>query len=124
MRKYRLAGSIFALIAVILGAFASHALKAYFEVEVLQSFQTGIRYLMYHGLAMLIFSQTTAAKNPWIFRLFFWGVILFSFSIFLLCFAKLGPYNLSWMGPLTPIGGGLLISGWVLLIWKFYKTKE
>ena len=124
MRKYRLAGSMFALIAVILGAFASHALKAYFEVEVLQSFQTGIRYLMYHGLAMLIFSQTTAAKNPWIFRLFFWGVILFSFSIFLPCFAKLGPYNLSWMGPLTPIGGGLLISGWVLLIWEFYNTKE
>ena len=124
MRKYMLGGGIFALIAVILGAFASHALKAYFEVEVLQSFQTGIRYMMYHGLAMLIFSKMSVARDPWIFRLFFWGIILFSFSIFLLCFAKLGPYNISFIGPLTPIGGGLLISGWVLLIWKIYKTKE
>ena len=123
MRKYLLAGGSFALLAVVLGAFASHALKAYLELEVLQSFQVGIRYMIYHGLAFLIFSRIPEAQNSWIFRLFFWGVILFSFSIFILCLGKIIPYSFSWLGPVTPVGGSLLISGWVLLLWKIYKNK-
>ena len=67
MRKYILLGGGFAMIAVIMGAFASHVLKAHFTNEVLQSFQTSIRYMMYHGLALLIFSQIPLARNPWIF---------------------------------------------------------
>ena len=106
MRKYILAGGSFALLAVVLGAFASHALKAHFSTVVLASFQTGIRYMMYHGLALLILSQLPLARNPLIFRLFFWGVILFSF-----------------MGPITPIGGSLLIAGWAVLLWKSFKEK-
>ena len=57
MRKYVLTGGSFALLALVLGAFATHALKAHFSAEVLQSFQTGIRYMMYHGLALIIFSK-------------------------------------------------------------------
>jgi uncharacterized membrane protein YgdD (TMEM256/DUF423 family) len=113
MRKFSIAGVSFALFAVILGAFASHALKDHFEVGVLQSFEAGIRYMMYHGLALLILSQMSVAQNPWIFRLFFWGVIFFSFSIF----------DLSWVGPITPIGGSLLIIGWAMLLWKIIKNK-
>lgn len=123
MRKYVFAGASFALLAVVLGAFASHALKAHFSTEVLQSFQTGIRYMMYHGLALMIFSQIPWVRNPLIFRLFFWGVIFFSFSIFMLCFGKLTPYDFSWLGPVTPIGGSLLILGWALLLWKTFKHK-
>ena len=123
MRIFILVGGSFAMLAVIIGAFASHALKAYFTDEVLQSFQTGIRYMMYHGLALLTFSQIPFARNPWIFRFFFWGVVLFCGSIFLLCLAKLSPYNFSWMGPITPIGGSLLIIGWALLMWKAYQNK-
>lgn len=116
-------GGSFALMAVIMGAFASHGLKAHFSAEVLQSFETGIRYMMYHGLALMIFSQIPYARNPLIFKLFFWGVILFSFSIFILCFGNLIPYDLSWLGPVTPIGGSLLILGWVILISKTFKEK-
>lgn len=123
MRKYILSGGAFALLAVVLGAFASHALKAYFSPEVLESFQTGIRYMMYHGLALLIFSQIPLARNPVIFRLFFWGVVLFSFSIFALCLGKLTSFDLMWMGPVTPIGGSLLILGWTVLLWKAFKDK-
>lgn len=123
MRKFSIAGVSFALLAVILGAFASHALKNHFEVAVLQSFETGIRYMMYHGLALLILSQMSVAQNPWIFRLFFWGVIFFSFSIFALCLGKLTTYDLSWVGPITPIGGSLLIIGWAMLLWKIIKNK-
>ena len=123
MRKYVLTGGSFALLAVVLGAFASHALKAHFSTEVLQSFQTGIRYMMYHGLALMIFSQISWARNPLIFSLFFWGIVLFSFSIFILCFGKLTPFDFSWLGPVTPIGGSLLILGWALLLWKTFQNK-
>lgn len=123
MRKYILSGGAFALLALVLGAFASHTLKAYFSPEVLESFQTGIRYMMYHGLALLIFSQISLARNPVIFRLFFWGVVLFSFSIFVLCLGKLTSFDLTWMGPVTPIGGSLLILGWTVLLWKAFKDK-
>ena len=123
MRKYILLGGSFALLSVVMGAFASHALKAFFTEEVLQSFHTGIRYMMYHGLPLLIFSQIPLARSPWIFRLFFWGVVLFCGSIFLICLGKLSPYDFSWMGSITPIGGGLLIIGWVLLLLKVYQNK-
>ena len=123
MRKYIIVGGSFALMSVVLGAFASHSLKAHFSTEVLQSFETGIRYMMYHGLALMIFSQIPYARSPIIFKLFFWGVILFSFSIFILCFGYLIPYDFSWLGPVTPIGGGLLILGWVILISKTFKEK-
>ncbi len=124
MRKYVLTGGNFALLALVLGAFATHALKAHFSAEVLQSFQTGIRYMMYHGLALIVFSKISWAKNPIIYRLFFWGVILFSGSILILCLGKLTPFDFSWLGPVTPIGGGLLIMGWALLIWKTYQNKN
>ena len=124
MRKYIIVGGSFALMSVVLGAFASHGLKAHFSTEVLQSFETGIRYMMYHGLAFMIFSQIPYARNPLIFKLFFWGVILFSFSIFILCFGNLTPYDFSWLGPVTPVGGSLLILGWFILISKTFKEKS
>ena len=124
MRKYVLTGGNFALLALVLGAFATHALKAHFSAEVLQSFQTGIRYMMYHGLALIVFSKISWAKNPIIYRLFFWGIILFSGSILILCLGKLTPFDFSWLGPVTPIGGGLLIMGWASLIWKTYQNKN
>ena len=123
MRKFILLGGSFALLSVAMGAFASHALKAFLMEEVLQSFYTGIRYMMYHGLALLILSQIPMARSPWIFRLFFWGVVLFCGSIFLICLGKLSPYDFSWMGTMTPIGGSFLIIGWVLLLWKVYQNK-
>ena len=124
MRKYVLAGGTFALLAVVLGAFATHALKAHFSTEVLQSFQTAIRYMMYHGLAIIIFSKISWARNPIIYRLFFWGIILFSGSILIHCLGKMTPFDFSWLGPVTPIGGSLLIMGWTILIWKTYQNKN
>ena len=56
MRKFQLAGASFALLSIALGAFASHFLKSYFDVLELDTFETGIRYMMYHGLALLILS--------------------------------------------------------------------
>mgnify|MGYP003317055994 CR=1 FL=1 len=82
MRKFKLAGACFALLSVVLGAFASHFLKSYLDIQKFDAFETGIRYMMYHGLSMLIIGGFEIQKNILIFHLFFWGTILFSFSIF------------------------------------------
>lgn len=124
MRKYQLAGALFALISVVLGAFASHLLKAYLGTEQLHSFETGTRYMMYHGLSLLLLSSFDISQNVWIFRLFFWGTILFSLSIYLLSLQEIIAINFSWLGPITPIGGTLIIMGWCLLIWCILNKRK
>ena len=124
MRKFKLAGACFALLSVVLGAFASHFLKSYLDIQKFDAFETGIRYMMYHGLSMLIIGGFEIPKNILIFRLFFWGTILFSFSIFLLCLQKFFSTDLSFLAPVTPLGGTLLISAWTILIIRILKIKS
>ncbi len=121
MKKIRIAGAVFALLSVVLGAFASHLLKILLTETSLHSFETGARYMMYHGLALLLVSEIQIEDKKWIFRFFFWGTILFSFSIFFLSLQSIIKIDLSWMGPITPVGGTLLILGWFFLIIKSIK---
>jgi uncharacterized membrane protein YgdD (TMEM256/DUF423 family) len=121
MRRFQLAGASFALLSIALGAFASHFLKSYFDILELDTFETGIRYMMYHGLSMLILAKLEISKNIWIFRLFFWGTVLFSFSLFLLSLQKLFSIDLAFFGLVTPLGGTLLILAWTILIWRILK---
>lgn len=123
MRKFKLAGAFFALLSVVLGAFASHFLKSYLDIHEFDAFETGIRYMMYHGLSMLIIGGIQIKKNILIFSLFFWGTILFSFSIFLLSLQTFFSTDLSFLGPVTPLGGTLLISAWIILILRILKIK-
>lgn len=112
-------GSFFALTAVIIGAFDAHALKELLSPEQLQSFDTGVRYQMYHALALIILAMKghTFHLNfeKWITTLFGIGIVLFSFSIYLLNLQELLGMHISWLGPITPIGGLCLIGGWSLL---------
>tara|TARA_B110000027_G_scaffold13137_1_gene12402 strand:- start:285 stop:653 length:369 start_codon:yes stop_codon:yes gene_type:complete len=121
MKKIRIAGAVFALLSVILGAFASHILKILLTETSLHSFETAARYMMYHGLALLLVSEMQIEDKKWIFRFFFWGTILFSFSIFFLSLQSIIKIDLSWMGPITPVGGTLLILGWFFLLIKSIK---
>jgi len=121
MRKLEFLGACFALLSIILGAFTTHFLKDYLDGSELNSFETGIRYMMYNGLSMLIISRLEISKNFWIFRLFFWGTILFSFSIFPLSLQKIFSINLSFLGPITPVGGALIILGWTIIIYRILK---
>ena len=121
MKKIRIAGAVFALLSVILGAFASHLLKILLTETSLHSFETAARYMMYHGLALLLVSEMQIEDKKWIFRFFFWGTILFSFSIFFLSLQSIIKIDLSWMGPITPVGGTLLILGWFFLLVKSIK---
>ena len=124
MGKFRLAGAFFALLSVVLGAFASHFLKSHLDSQDLDAFETGIRYMMYHGLSLLILAGFEISKNTLIFHLFFWGTVLFSFSIFLLCLQNFFSIDLSFLGPITPMGGTLLIPAWIILILRIIKNKK
>ena len=122
MDKFNVIGGIFALLAVIFGAFAAHSLKYQISEESIKSFETGVRYMMYHGLAIIILSTLNIEGKNLILKFFLFGTILFSGSIFLLSTQLLTNLKLSFLGPVTPIGGGLLIIGWIVFI--FYSIKS
>lgn len=115
-------GGIMAMTAVLLGAFGAHALKKKFTEDQQQSFETGVRYQFYHALALLSigFAQQAGIIATGVYIWFFLaGTILFSFSIYGLCLtAAFGTRKWKFLGPITPLGGSLLVVGWLLLIIK------
>lgn len=115
-------GSFFGLSAVVLGAFGAHALKEVLTPDQLQSFETGVRYQMYHALLLVMISlkghHFHLHYERLITTLIGTGVVLFSFSIYLLNLQELLQLNLKWLGPITPIGGTLLIAAWALLFYN------
>ena len=127
--NYIIQGSILALLAVVLGAFAAHALEEVLSPSSLDSFKTGVRYQFYHAFA-LILCGVIAEKitNAWIRRsasLFLIGTILFSGSIYALTLRSvLGMDFLRMLGPVTPIGGSLLIIGWSFFLLAALNQKR
>ncbi|WP_035695411.1 DUF423 domain-containing protein [Christiangramia portivictoriae] len=124
-RKFLVAGAVFGLLAVILGAFAAHGLKEILSEASLNSFETGVRFQMYHALLMLILGIIlTENDHKWLFYIFLTGTILFSGSIYLLTTSAATGADFSAIALVTSIGGALLIIGWFLLVLKFIKLKN
>ena len=124
-----IAASIFGSSAVIIGAFAAHALKKILPAEALQSIETAVRYQMYHAIVLLAlcsFKTWISDKSiKRIFSLLVSGILCFSGSIYLLLFLKTTHIiGLSGLGIVTPIGGILLILAWILLFIEAYNFKE
>lgn len=114
-KKILLTAVIFGLFAIVLGAFAAHGLKKIIQAEQLISFETGVKYLMYHALFLLFLGTTqylAPEQKTVIFYLTLFGTILFSGSIFLLATSSATGINFRFLGPVTPIGGLLLIGAW------------
>lgn len=117
-------GTLYGATSVILGAFGAHAFKKILPAEKLMSFETGVKYQMYHALLLVAIGlflefQTTLEKSAaWCIIL---GTFIFSVSIYLLSFADHWGMNLKWLGPITPLGGLLMIVGWFLLMFYFLK---
>lgn len=116
-----IAGAFFAGLGVILGAFGAHALKEVLTAGELQTFETGVRYQLYHSFALLYtglasgYIKAKAAK--WVTALFIIGIVMFSGSLYLLTMLKMnGQVGLGGLGLLTPIGGLFFIMAWVALI--------
>ena len=125
-KKIILTALIFGVFAIILGAFGAHALKKVLTVEQLTSFEVGIKYLMYHAL-FLLFLGTTQMVLPNQKRVIYYltlsGTILFSGSILLLTTNLISGLDFKFLGPITPVGGLLLISAWIYLFVIILKNK-
>lgn len=113
--------------AIILGAFGAHGLKNLVDAEKIESFKTGVLYhlIMCLGLLIVRFSSDFSEKTVPSFRLIFIGLILFSGSIYILVFNSLFQWPINaFIGPITPIGGLLMITGWLRLGWYHLKKGE
>ncbi|GAB3937608.1 DUF423 domain-containing protein [Mucilaginibacter myungsuensis] len=119
--------AFFGMLAVVLGAFGAHALKAVFTPAHLDTWHTAVQYHFYHVFALLFLSTFARFKTGLIaasFYLFTAGIIFFSGSLYLLSCRDV--LNISWLhilGPITPVGGFLFIAGWVTLALAAYRNK-
>lgn len=113
--------SILGGLAVIFGAFGAHALKQLLSEEQLKSFETGVKYQMYHAIILLVigfnFDLETTSEKYMVYS-FIIGVVLFSFSIYGLVISSAKNKKLRFLGPITPLGGLFLIVGWCLLCYN------
>lgn len=126
MNKFFIISGITGAVGVLLGALGAHALKSKISAEQLVSFETGVKYQMYHAIVLLVlailidkygFKYLTWAANSITI-----GVVLFSVSIYFLSTKSiLGVENLKFLGPITPLGGLFLIAGWLFIAWAFIK---
>lgn len=126
-KKLLILGGILGLLSVVLGAFGAHGLKKLISSEAIQTFETGLRYQMYHALLLLIVANQTVIQYKTkriLYYLILFGVILFSGSIYLLATNTLTAFNFKIIGFITPIGGTLLIAGWAVLVLNFIKLKQ
>ena len=125
--KYFKIGVIFAFLSVILGASGAHLLKDLLSVTELSSFKTGVRYQMFHALGIIILSLNQdkfTDKLNRVLQIMSLGVILFSFSIYLLSLQNILNISLSFLGVITPLGGLFLITSWMLLFFIVKKNDS
>lgn len=123
-KKILITGAIFGVLAIVLGAFGAHGLKELISTESQQSFETGVRYQMYHAILLLFLGSTTSVNKKFkkvIFYLVIFGVIFFSGSIYSLTTNILTSFDFKIIGFITPIGGLFFILAWVFLIVNFIK---
>ena len=117
-------GAIFGFLSVAFGAFGAHALKPFLlQRDRLDTFELAVEYQFFHALAMLLtgvfmhYFDSFKLKYAGIF--FLLGILFFSGSLYGLCFTGLGI-----LGPLTPIGGVLLLIGWSFLAVGLIQSKK
>ncbi|QBA63117.1 DUF423 domain-containing protein [Muriicola soli] len=115
-------GALLGLLAVLFGAFGAHVLKKSLSEELLRSFETGVKYQMYHALLLVVLGFNlgfTSALETYMAYCFIFGTLLFSFSIYGLCLSSAKGRKWKFLGPVTPVGGLLLLAGWALLFYSF-----
>ncbi len=113
-------------IAIMLGAFGAHGLKNIVEPEKVVSFDKGVRYQFYTAFGMLMLGLNAdkflfSLKS--VFVMMLTGMLLFSISIYFLSLQDYLGVKLSFLGPITPLGGVLMITAWITLAVKLMKSK-
>jgi len=121
-RRIFAAGSVLAGLGVVFGAFGAHALKASLSPKMLSTFETGVRYQMYHALGLLALAWAISRWPERSLSVAAWmllaGTAVFSGSLYLLVLT-----GARWFGAITPFGGALLIAGWVFVAWRLVRSK-
>lgn len=117
-------GACLGFLSVALGAFGAHALKAHMGVDLLTIFETGVRYQMYHALALVMVGllglHWPAQKRLlWVSWGFALGVLLFSGSLYLLALTGVRTW-----GAVTPLGGLCFLCAWAVLAWTVIKSPN
>jgi len=125
-KRIILTAAFLGALAVILGAFGAHTLKALISISSLEIWQKGVEYQFYHVFALLYLSTFARYKNKLIvfsFVFFTLGILLFSGSLYILALKDVYNFSASFIGPITPIGGLCFIIGWVCLFLAALKDK-
>ncbi|MDF0707239.1 DUF423 domain-containing protein [Flagellimonas okinawensis] len=126
-RTILLIGTVIGMLAIVLGAFGAHGLEKLVDMEAVDTFETGVRYQMYHAFFLLFLGMwggMEAKTKRTVFILVLTGVVLFSFSIYLLALNSLTSFDFKIIGFLTPIGGVFMILGWIFLGYHILTQKE
>lgn len=124
-KKLRITGAVFGLTAVIIGAFGAHGLEKVLDTSAITTFETGVKYQMYHALLLLIipvFALSERTKKT-LFILLLLGILFFSGSIYGLATNELTSFDFTKIALITPVGGTLLIISWGMLVFQFIKEK-
>jgi uncharacterized membrane protein YgdD (TMEM256/DUF423 family) len=116
-------GGGFGFLGVAIGAFAAHMLKQKLAPDLFDIFEVGVRYHVYHALAIVGVGLASLARPEAGFGLSGWlfaaGILVFSGSLYVLAIS-----GTRWLGAITPIGGVAFLVGWALLVWKAYKLAQ
>jgi uncharacterized membrane protein YgdD (TMEM256/DUF423 family) len=112
------------MLAVAIGAFGAHIVKARIDADALAVYETGVKYHMIHAVGLLIIALAAGQWGPstrlrWAARLLFTGIILFSGSLYVLSLT-----GIRVLGAITPLGGVCFIAGWILLAWAAADLKK
>ena len=124
-KRITLIAILLILLAIVLGAFAAHSLKDLISEKYQQTFETGVRYQMYMGISLFIIGLNYAKigiSNKLPIQLIIIGVLLFSLSLYFISLQEIiGKFI--FLGPITPLGGVLMIAGWGLIFTRILKKK-
>jgi uncharacterized membrane protein YgdD (TMEM256/DUF423 family) len=115
-------GGSFMFLGVLFGAFGAHALKAMVEPKLLETWETGVKYLLLHGLSLLamgIIVQITELQLVWSRRFITAGVTLFSFNCILYVLSGIKTFAM-----IVPVGGVLMLVGWILFAVEVFRAPK
>ncbi|WP_422107017.1 DUF423 domain-containing protein [Winogradskyella sp.] len=125
-KKLLVSGAILGALGIVLGAFAAHGLKELVDADAIKSFETGVRYQIYHAFFLLILGGTSFLKlktKKVILYLVILGVVFFSGSIYGLATNELSSFDFKTIAMITPLGGLLLIIAWLVMLVGIIRNK-
>jgi len=124
-KKLKIAGAIFGFLAVAIGAFGAHELEKSLDADAIATFETGVKYQMYHTLLLLLISTFALSEKTKkiLFILLVVGIVFFSGSIYGLATNELTGFDFTKIAFVTPLGGTLLIISWGVLLFNFIRRK-